>query len=68
MASCRLCHMKSEIISEGLGGCLDCIRKRPNEALVISALAHAKSRKAFSFPAISPHLKQLTAGLEGYKK
>jgi len=54
MGRCRLCGKSSQLISDGLGVCLDCIRGRPEEALEIAREAHAKSRASFGLPPEPP--------------
>ena len=52
--TCSLCGQRSILISKGLGVCLDCIRKRPDEALEQTRKAHERSRHAFNLPAFPP--------------
>lgn len=54
MGRCLLCNSTSPHISDGLGVCSDCIRRRPEEALTITNRAHAKSRAKFSLPPTPP--------------
>jgi len=54
LGQCRLCRTSSPFISGRLGVCLRCIRKKPDEALEITDLVHAESRKAFGFPPKPP--------------
>ena len=54
MARCNLCKTTSAFTSKELGVCLDCIRKRPEDALVYAMKAHQKSRIAFGLPEKPP--------------
>jgi len=54
MGFCRLCHSESELISEKLGLCLDCIREKPDDALSRASQVHAQSRAQFGLPAYPP--------------
>ncbi len=54
MAVCKLCNTESFTISEELGVCLACIRKRPEDALSLAMEAHRRSRKAFGLPEEPP--------------
>ncbi len=54
MGECKLCGRRSMLISGKLGVCLDCIRERPEEALVIVAEVRAKSRERFGLPPRPP--------------
>jgi len=47
--------MDSPSISSGLGICLQCIRKRPTEALKITGGIHADSRDRFGLPPAPPN-------------
>ncbi len=55
MAECRLCHTKSATISEEIGICLACIRRRPDDALTVALQAHRRSREAFGLPGEPPN-------------
>ena len=54
MGSCRICGTKASLVSSRLGVCLECIRKKPEQALVITRDVHAKARAAFGLPAQPP--------------
>ena len=54
MAHCTLCERNSADISQVLGICLACIRRRPQEALAIAAQVHRQSRLEFGLPAKPP--------------
>ncbi len=54
MAYCTLCQRKSPEISKALGLCLNCIRRRPKEALEIAAEVHRQSRLEFGLPPAPP--------------
>ena len=54
MAQCTLCERNSADISQVLGICLACIRRRPQEALEIAARVHRQSRLEFGLPAEPP--------------
>ncbi len=45
--TCKLCGARSRLIAAQLGVCLDCIRRRPQDALEISTAAHAAARRLF---------------------
>lgn len=53
MGTCALCEVESAFISQEMNVCLECIRKRPQEALSLAMRAQARSREAFNLP-ISP--------------
>jgi len=54
MGKCRLCQTQSPQISAKIGVCLDCIRKKPEDALKITEQIHAETRKAFNLPPKPP--------------
>ncbi len=54
MARCQLCGTTSPDISNTLGVCLICIRRRPQMALEIAADAHRICRAAFGLPPVPP--------------
>ena len=54
MGKCFVCGKKSSLISQNLGVCLDCIRRKPEEALKITQKAHMEARKAFGLPPFPP--------------
>jgi len=60
MAQCSLCEQNSADISATLRVCLRCIRRRPREALEITARAHRESRAAFG---LSPRAPDNPGGL-----
>jgi len=51
---CALCEGRSPLISRALGVCLDCLRRRPAEALAITQAAHEAARRAFGLPEAPP--------------
>jgi pyruvate formate lyase activating enzyme len=51
---CALCGAQSRLIASQLGVCLDCIRRQPEEALSITATAHARARRPFDLPETTP--------------
>ncbi len=55
---CSLCGAVSALIAGRLGVCLDCIRNRPEEALIVSVQAHARSRQRFDLPPEPPQAEQ----------
>lgn len=60
---CPLCGTSSRPISAGVGVCLDCIRRDPDEALEITAARHAASRTAFQLPPAAPRDGAVHCGL-----
>lgn len=50
MAHCTLCGHSLAGISEALGVCLACIRRRPREALEIADAVHRQRRMQFGLP------------------
>jgi pyruvate formate lyase activating enzyme len=54
MGKCRICHGKTDDISNSLGVCLECIRRRPDQALEITRRVHAESRAIYGLPAEPP--------------
>ena len=50
LGKCQVCGKRSPLISDILGVCLDCIRKRSQEAIEITKKVHATSRRAFCLP------------------
>ena len=57
MGRCSICGRTSPLIAENLKVCLECIRNRPEEALIISEKAHEKSRGPFNLPPKPPRDK-----------
>ena len=55
---CTLCGTRSRLIAAYLGVCLDCIRKRPQEALPVAAAAHAAARRLFDLPERPPRTER----------
>jgi hypothetical protein len=43
---CRLCGVRSRLITEQLGVCVNCIRNRSQEALALTDAAHAEQAEA----------------------
>ena len=54
MARCQLCKVTSPGISQALGVCLVCIRRRTREALGVAQEAHRTSRSKFGLPPAPP--------------
>ncbi len=54
MTSCINCKRESELISDALGVCLDCIRKGSGKALARIKEAHWASRSKFGLPEAPP--------------
>ncbi len=52
--TCTLCGARSRLIAAPLGGCVDCIRRRPQEELPVAAAAHAAARRLFGLPERPP--------------
>lgn len=51
---CELCGKTSELISKALKVCVECIRKKPEQAMPFIKSAHAQSRKRFGLPPEPP--------------
>lgn len=47
---CKICGLKSSLISSYLGVCVRCIRENPEESLKIALDAHRKSREQYKLP------------------
>ncbi len=58
MGHCFLCKNKSPLIAQKPGVCLQCIRQKPDEALVHALEAHRQSRAAFGLPEKPPRDRQ----------
>jgi len=54
VGQCKICNNNSPFISNHLGVCLQCIRKKPEKALAITDKVHAESRERFDLPPKSP--------------
>ncbi|MFZ8807315.1 MAG: radical SAM protein [Pyrobaculum sp.] len=54
MGVCQLCGKSSILISDAIGVCVDCLRKRPRQALEIAAKSHRISRAKFRLPLAPP--------------
>lgn len=54
MGKCLVCRLKRTTISDGLGICLQCIRKKSDQALEVTKKKHSDSRAAFGLPPIPP--------------
>jgi len=54
LGQCQICKKNSILISNQLGVCLQCIRKKPEEALAITDKVHAESRGRFGLPSKPP--------------
>ena len=62
---CSVCGRESQLISNILGVCVDCIRSRPNEAMKYIIEAHKKSRAMFALPTEPPKGPGVRCGLCG---
>lgn len=51
---CKRCEKRSNLISQSIGYCLDCIRKFPDEVLPQVKRLHIKTREAFHLPIEPP--------------
>ena len=54
MGKCKVCGTSGSQISDGLGVCLNCIRKRTEVALQVTTIAHAKARQSYGLPRFPP--------------
>ncbi len=54
MGCCSLCRDQSPRISDELGLCLDCIRRRPHEACQAAGAVHRRIRSEWHLPATAP--------------
>jgi len=54
LGTCKVCGTRDALISDKLGVCLDCLRKRPDEALQIAQQLHRTSRERYGLPAYPP--------------
>ncbi|MEM3403362.1 MAG: radical SAM protein [Nitrososphaeria archaeon] len=54
LGKCKVCKKVSPLISSNLGVCLECIRKRPEEALRVTDEVHAFTRKEYALPPKPP--------------
>jgi len=54
MGKCSICGDETTTISDNLGVCLKCIKGKPEQALEVTKLAHAKSRGVFGLPSEPP--------------
>ncbi len=54
MGRCRLCGREDATISDVMGVCVDCLRRRPREALEIAMAAHRASRERLGLPPEPP--------------
>ncbi|MDH5779034.1 MAG: radical SAM protein [Candidatus Bathyarchaeota archaeon] len=54
MARCQICHERSPAISDKLGICLQCIRKKPEKAIEVTERVHTESRERFDLPPRPP--------------
>jgi len=54
LGQCQICKKNSILISSQIGVCIQCIRKKPEEALAITDKVHAESREKFSLPSKPP--------------
>ncbi len=51
---CQICKKESELVSNTLKVCLECIREKPKETIRITSQVHKKIRKEFNLPAEPP--------------
>ena len=54
MGRCRICGDESATISDYIGVCAECIKKNPEQSLIIAEKAHADARRLFGLPAKPP--------------
>ncbi|MDH5532731.1 MAG: radical SAM protein [Candidatus Bathyarchaeota archaeon] len=54
MGKCQICHQRSPLTSNHLGVCLQCIRKKPQQALKITDKVHTQTRQKFDLPPKPP--------------
>jgi len=54
LGRCRICGDESATISDYLGVCAGCIKRKPEESLRIAQKAHADARRLFGLPAKPP--------------
>jgi pyruvate formate lyase activating enzyme len=57
LQQCSLCGRTSRLIAAQLGVCIECLRARPEEALVLASQAHAQERRYFGLPEEAPHVE-----------
>jgi len=63
LGRCKVCKKVSPLISTNLGVCLDCIRKRPEEALKITDKVHAVTREEYALPPKPPKGQGIPCGI-----
>jgi pyruvate formate lyase activating enzyme len=54
MGKCQVCGDRSATVSGNLGVCLQCIRKKPEQALEIARAVHARNQAMFGLPPEPP--------------
>ncbi len=54
MPGCRLCNVSSNAVSKEIGVCANCLKTKPDEALLLVMEAHRKSRSAYHLPETAP--------------
>jgi len=54
LGRCQVCGDESATISDHLGVCAGCIKRKPEESLRIAQKAHADARRLFGLPAKPP--------------
>jgi len=54
LKKCKLCDKKGIGVSEALGVCINCIREKPEEALLYTKEAHDRIRSEFNLPLEPP--------------
>lgn len=54
MGGCQLCSSGSKLVSDGIGVCINCIRKEPDDALSIVERRRSSSRLAYGLPPRPP--------------
>jgi len=64
MGKCKICKKTSPLISDQLGVCKECIKRKPEKALEITSQVHADTRAAFGLPPKPPDTPSgLTCGM-----
>jgi pyruvate formate lyase activating enzyme len=58
MPRCRLCTLTSKFVSQEIGVCANCLKRKPEEALPLAMQAHRKSRNGYHLPETPPHEPQ----------
>ncbi|HDN75743.1 MAG TPA: radical SAM protein, partial [Acidilobales archaeon] len=63
MGKCKLCGLHSKVVSDVIGVCTECLRRRPREALKIALRAHLKYRVRLGLPPRPPKPPLKTDGI-----